>query len=140
MTVVEVVEVERTCKECGATKPLTDFPLAGHDNPRWRLYSCRPCAADRKRSYRNGSFEANRLIVHAPDPAPAIRLRLELQARREAGWHFDDAWSAALNTVLYDLGRKNRAEWSATLGDTRGAWESAYLREGPAGGLHTLID
>jgi hypothetical protein len=59
---------------------------------------------------------------------PAVRLRLELCAARRAGLSFEEAWPPAVDSAVAGAGRSRR-DWIEVLGQTRGAWERAYLRD-----------
>jgi hypothetical protein len=79
-------EATRTCSRCGVTQPTSAFPrspncIAG------RAWVCSPCDGERKRfaEQHPDLAEADRFVRMAPDPAPAIRMRLELSRRRAQG-------------------------------------------------------
>lgn len=56
-------------------------------------------------------------------------LRSSLEAAREAGVPFDEAWEhSRIAALAWTTGTKLRSEWSAALNETRGAWRGAYYR------------
>lgn len=67
----------KTCRQCGAEKPLADFP--GHNSTRDRKrHECRACCAEYQRAYRARSADRLRRYEqgrYSEDRKLAVRLR-----------------------------------------------------------------
>lgn len=70
----------------------------------------------------------NRAVDSAPDPSPAVRLRAELAAHRDAGRSFTTAWPLAVNAALRDLRPIDQADWRAAMRSMRAVWGASYSR------------
>ena len=122
-----------TCRECAQQFPPEQMTKATRSLRPTTL--CRACRAEqRKRSERpNGPQAVNHLIaLHVPDPAPAVRVREELQRARERGWPWSSAWPAAVSAATRNLSAREATSWRRALAATRPAWQAAYTGEGTA--------
>jgi hypothetical protein len=65
----------------------------------------------------------------APDPRPAIALRIELERHRERGLTFRDAWPRARRIALDGLSEGEAASWSSVFRALKPMWRRAYERQ-----------
>jgi hypothetical protein len=63
-----------------------------------------------------------------PDLAPLVALRAHLQAARERGEAFADAWPPAVAVALKGLSLADRREWRTALFRTQETWQACYER------------
>lgn len=132
-----LMTVTRCCKTCGACLPLEDFAARG--NRRGPSWHCRPCSRaskrtqERRRADPDGRDAISFAVDHAPDRAPAIRLREELECHREGGRPWRSAWPHAQSVALRDLPVSEAEEWRQAFSAMQRAWEASY--EGTATGL-----
>jgi hypothetical protein len=61
-----------------------------------------------------------------PDPAPARRLREELQQHRTQGRPFKVAWALGLVVVLGELDDDERKSWRAVFANQERVWRANY--------------
>jgi hypothetical protein len=96
-----------------------------------RSASCRDCINARQRTRDAGSdlAEFSATVRRAPDPAPAIRLRVELLAARTIGMSFTDAFAVAVLTATAGMRRWERDQWTEVFQWARPWWRAAYLFE-----------
>jgi hypothetical protein len=57
-----------------------------------------------------------------------VKLRQHLQAAREQGEAFGDAWSPTVMVALQGLRGADRREWTVALSRTRETWQRCYER------------
>lgn len=108
-------------------------------HPRGRMVAaCSTCTDRRSRRTDRASpnlveaqlDQSTRRMTPLPsDPQPAIRLRHELAAARQAGQTFTAAWDAAMAHALETSPPRERADWRDALLATSTAWRHAYDRE-----------
>lgn len=121
----------KTCRKCGKTKPLDQFPEQKLSKSRdGRLALCKICERRRRQLYDHGNDLGFAAVREAPDRRPAVRLRGALERLRGAGLPFDRAWAAACR---YALPGGDDEEWRTAFAWSRPYWEAAYLREPWAG-------
>lgn len=112
------------CKHCGRIKPLAE--LIHHKGRPSRV--CKACAVARAKVLAEDRlrYGTQREVDQAPDPRPAIRVRLELERDRAAGlsWHGNRFARHVRAATAGD------EEWAAVLRDQASIWKRAYQRRG----------
>jgi hypothetical protein len=114
----------RTCIACRTTKLVSDYALDKTARDGLSV-ECRKCRTRRKARGDLGHRE----VQEAPDRRVAVRLRTQLEAGRQIGLDFDEAWARAV-TVATD-GLREGEGWRAALTATRAVWRAAYVAEDP---------
>lgn len=124
-------ETTRMCSKCGKEKPVSEFSRLARGRNGLET-ECRTCRNRRRRRSKaiadrpNGHEAINQAVEHAPDPQPAIRLRIELERLRDAGRPWRVAWPIAVGGALRDLPPGEAASWRRVFNETRGAWQGSY--------------
>lgn len=93
---------------------------------------CLGCRRDyRERlEHPKGVAATNHHVDRAPDPEPAVRLRLALERHRAAGRPLSSAWPAATTEALRGLAPLEAVSWRQTFTATRKPWAAGYDRAG----------
>src|SRR5215207_10611902 len=127
MTALGRAETTKTCSRCKRAQPLTSF-CPDRRSRSGVMPECRACRASRRRmtAFPDGVFATNLLVEQAPDPAPAIRLRAELERQRDAGRPWRAAWPFAVGQAVRNLSPGEAASWRRAFSETRGAWQGSY--------------
>lgn len=130
---------DRRCPVCDEVKDREDFrrpPTAAY--PVGRLLEVcsectarRSCRTDRGVGSRVGSpvhvaRQEDRVAGGAPDPAPAVALRVELVDARRSGLSFTDAWPSAMAAALAVSADREADDWRDVLLETHSAWRAAF--------------
>jgi hypothetical protein len=140
MAVTEAPAATKVCSTCGEEKPLEEFNRDAHARD-GRTRRCGPCDRRFKRDRAHGIDWGHREVEEAPDRRPAVRLRQQLVRHRRAGLPFDEAWPAAVEAVVSEMGdRRIRWGWRAAFEETRWAWESGYDRRDVTAVTGDLLD
>lgn len=121
----------KRCSKCDELKPIVEYGRVS--KVRTGLSAeCTVCAGKRKRraelisSFPNGPTATNHLVDLAPDRQPAVRLRLELQRRRDAGERFSQAWPMAVEVAVRELPPGDAAEWVLAFQWAQTRWLAGY--------------
>lgn len=127
----ETVTGLRTCSKCGVEKQLSAFNQHAIHRVE-RATRCRVCENARKRLHEQEGNDpeslsaVNRAVDAAPDPQPAVQLRLQLERLRASGRPWPSAWRQAVATVVRTLPPAEATAWRRVFSSTRGAWQGAY--------------